>query len=94
MVSSPQAAVPVDPVDDVLLEFLSSCWSRRTRGNYAFILRGWFTWCATHRHDPMRDIGLSSATSMGPLVGGFRHQDGTTLSPVMGPGGVAGFPVA
>jgi site-specific recombinase XerD len=57
MVSSPQAAAHADPVDDVLLEFLSGYWSRRTRANYAFIVRGWFTWCATHRHDPMRDIG-------------------------------------
>ena len=56
MVSFPQAAGPVDPVGDVLLEFLSGYWSRRTRGNYAFILGGWFTWCATHCHAPMRDI--------------------------------------
>jgi hypothetical protein len=27
-------------------------------------------------------VGMSPATSMGPLVGGFRHEDGTTLSPV------------
>ena len=39
-------------------------------------------------------LRLSPATSMGPLVGGFRHEDGTTWSPVMGPGGVTGFLVA
>ncbi|QBI20536.1 hypothetical protein ER308_13830 [Egibacter rhizosphaerae] len=37
---------------------------------------------------------LSSATSMGPPVRGFRHEDGTTPSPVMGPGVVAGVSVA
>lgn len=42
MVSSPQAAAPVDSVDDVLLEFLSGYWSRRTRANDAFIPRDWF----------------------------------------------------
>lgn len=37
---------------------------------------------------------VSPDTSMGPLGGGFRHEDGTTLSPVLGPGVVAGFSVA
>jgi integrase/recombinase XerD len=38
-----------------LLEvFLAGYWCHRTRANYAFILTGWFAWCAGHDHDPLR----------------------------------------
>jgi site-specific recombinase XerD len=52
-----QSSVVGSVTAEVVEEFLSSYWSRRTRGNYAFILHGWFTWCANHEIDPISDIG-------------------------------------
>jgi site-specific recombinase XerD len=47
-------AVLADPTL-LLQQFLTGYWSARTRANYAFIIGGWFTWCADRAHDPLRD---------------------------------------
>lgn len=43
-------------IEQAMDAFLLGYWSARTRGNYTFILGGWFAWCADHDKDPTRDI--------------------------------------
>lgn len=49
------STVPLDDPPLLLELFLTGYWSQRTRANYAFILSGWFAWCAGEGHDPLRD---------------------------------------
>ncbi len=49
------STVTLDDPPLLLEQFLTGYWSARTRANYAFIIGRWFTWCAGHGHDPMRD---------------------------------------
>lgn len=51
----PSSNIALDEPPLLLEQFLTGYWSAQTRANYAFILCGWFTWCASHEHDPMHD---------------------------------------
>lgn len=49
-----------------LLEvFLAGYWSQRTGANYAFILGGWFAWCAGHVHATTARSGLLASWNAG-----------------------------
>lgn len=56
MTVSSSSLVESAAAGEVIEEFLAGYWSARTRANYAFILNGWLTWCATHDHDPTSDV--------------------------------------
>jgi hypothetical protein len=56
MTVSPSSVVGSVAAREVVEEFLGGYWSARTRTNYAFILAGWLSWCATDGYDPSRDI--------------------------------------
>lgn len=49
------STVAFDDPPLLLEQFLTGYWSARTRANYAFIIGGWFTWCAGRGHYPLRD---------------------------------------
>ncbi|MDQ3973409.1 MAG: hypothetical protein M3276_03600 [Actinomycetota bacterium] len=68
-------------------DFVGPPWAIRTFAVVLAVALGGLAWLRLI-------MRVSSARIMGPLVGGFRHEDGTTLSPAMGTGGVAGFSVA
>lgn len=53
---APSWVVESVAVWEVVEEFLAGYWSARTRANYAFILAGWFFWCAAEDHDPTCDL--------------------------------------
>jgi len=55
MTASPPLSASLADAVAVLELFLTGYWSQRRRTNYAFILDGWFAWCAVHHHDPLRE---------------------------------------